>query len=193
MGYLSLTDADRAEMLAAIGVSSIDELFEQIPPGVRFDRELDVPPELPELELVRHLDGAGRAERPHGSRALVPRRRHLRPLRPRGCRRPALPRRVPHCVHAVSTGDEPGRAAGDLRVPERHLRADRHGRLERIRIRRMHGRRRCVLRREAHERQSQDRPRRDVEPTGAPGRQDVRPWFRPRSRRGPASRGHDRP
>ena len=28
MGYLSLTDADRAEMLAAIGVSSIDELFD---------------------------------------------------------------------------------------------------------------------------------------------------------------------
>ena len=55
MGYLSLTDADRAEMLAAIGVSSIDELFEQIPQGVRFDRELDVPPALPELELVRHF------------------------------------------------------------------------------------------------------------------------------------------
>ena len=56
MGYLSLTDADRAEMLAAIGVSSIDELFEQIPPGVRFDRELDVPPALGEAELVRHLE-----------------------------------------------------------------------------------------------------------------------------------------
>src|SRR6476659_2080897 len=57
MGYLSLTDADRAEMLAAIGVSSVDELFEQIPPGVRFDRELDVPEELTELELVAHLSG----------------------------------------------------------------------------------------------------------------------------------------
>src|SRR5262245_10322981 len=55
MSYLSLTDADRAEMLAAIGVASIDELFEQIPPGVRFDRELDVPPELSELELTAHL------------------------------------------------------------------------------------------------------------------------------------------
>jgi glycine dehydrogenase subunit 1 len=55
MGYLSLTDADRAEMLAAIGVSSIEELFEQIPPAVRFERELDVPPGLSELELVRHL------------------------------------------------------------------------------------------------------------------------------------------
>jgi glycine dehydrogenase subunit 1 len=54
-GYLSLTDADRAEMLAAIGVSSIDELFEQVPPGVRFERELDVPPALSELELVNHM------------------------------------------------------------------------------------------------------------------------------------------
>ena len=56
MGYLSLTDADRAEMLAAIGVGSIDELFEQIPAGVRFDRELDVPPALGEAELMRHLE-----------------------------------------------------------------------------------------------------------------------------------------
>ena len=55
-GYLSITDADREEMLAAIGVSSIDELFEQIPVGVRFDRELDVPPALGEPELVRHLE-----------------------------------------------------------------------------------------------------------------------------------------
>jgi glycine dehydrogenase subunit 1 len=55
MGYLSLTDADRAEMLAAIGVSSVDELFEQVPPGVRFDRELDVPEALTEVELVSHL------------------------------------------------------------------------------------------------------------------------------------------
>jgi glycine dehydrogenase subunit 1 len=42
-------------MLAAIGVSSIDDLFEQVPPGVRFDRELDVPAALTELELVGHL------------------------------------------------------------------------------------------------------------------------------------------
>ena len=55
-GYLSLTDEDRAEMLAAIGVSSIDELFEQIPPAVRFTRELEVPPALGEAELMRHLE-----------------------------------------------------------------------------------------------------------------------------------------
>ncbi len=55
-GYLSLTDADRAEMLAAIGVTSVEELFEQVPAGVRFDRELDVPPALGEPELARHLE-----------------------------------------------------------------------------------------------------------------------------------------
>jgi glycine cleavage system P protein (glycine dehydrogenase) subunit 1 len=54
-GYLSLTDADRDEMLAAIGVSSLDELFEQVPAGVRLTRELDIPPALGETELVRHI------------------------------------------------------------------------------------------------------------------------------------------
>ena len=55
-GYLSLTDRDRDEMLAAIGVSSIDDLFEQIPEPVRFAGELDVPPALSEAELVRHFE-----------------------------------------------------------------------------------------------------------------------------------------
>jgi glycine dehydrogenase subunit 1 len=55
-GYLSLTDADREEMLAAIGVSSVDELFEQVPPGVRLDRALDLPPALGEADLVRHVE-----------------------------------------------------------------------------------------------------------------------------------------
>jgi glycine dehydrogenase subunit 1 len=54
--YLSITDSDREEMLAAIGVSSVDELFEQVPEGVRLGRELDVPPALGEVELARHLE-----------------------------------------------------------------------------------------------------------------------------------------
>ncbi|MGH3077342.1 MAG: aminomethyl-transferring glycine dehydrogenase subunit GcvPA [Gaiellaceae bacterium] len=56
MSYLSLTDADREAMLAAIGVSSVDELFEQVPPGVRLDRPLDLPPALGEPELARHVE-----------------------------------------------------------------------------------------------------------------------------------------
>jgi glycine dehydrogenase subunit 1 len=52
VGYLSLTDRDREEMLAAIGVSSVEELFDQIPAGVRFHGELDVEPELTEQEIT---------------------------------------------------------------------------------------------------------------------------------------------
>jgi glycine dehydrogenase subunit 1 len=56
VSYLSLTDADREAMLATVGVSTIDELFADIPPGVRFDRALDVPPALTEAELQRHME-----------------------------------------------------------------------------------------------------------------------------------------
>jgi glycine cleavage system P protein (glycine dehydrogenase) subunit 1 len=56
VSYLSLTDADRDTMLAAIGVASIDELFRDIPEGVHFTGDLDVPPALPEAELTRHLE-----------------------------------------------------------------------------------------------------------------------------------------
>jgi glycine dehydrogenase subunit 1 len=55
LGYLSLTDADRDEMLAAIGVSSVEELFRDVPAGVRLDRPLNLEPPLGEQELSRHL------------------------------------------------------------------------------------------------------------------------------------------
>jgi glycine dehydrogenase subunit 1 len=53
--YLSLTDADRDAMLETIGVSSVEELFQDIPAGVRFERELDLEPALSEGELLQHL------------------------------------------------------------------------------------------------------------------------------------------
>src|SRR5438034_3427650 len=56
MSYLSLTERDREEMLAAIGVNSVAELFRDIPAGVRLDRELDLEPPLTEHELTRHLE-----------------------------------------------------------------------------------------------------------------------------------------
>src|SRR5689334_18830342 len=42
-------------MLAAIGVSSVEELFRDIPSGVRFDRGLSLDRPLGEQELSRHL------------------------------------------------------------------------------------------------------------------------------------------
>jgi glycine cleavage system P protein (glycine dehydrogenase) subunit 1 len=55
VGYLSLTDSDREEMLDAVGLSSIEELFADIPAALRYRAELDVPPALSEQELVAHL------------------------------------------------------------------------------------------------------------------------------------------
>src|SRR3954464_9876219 len=54
--YLSLTEADQKAMLAAIGVSSVDELFDDIPKGVRLDRPPDLEPPLSEAGLVGHLE-----------------------------------------------------------------------------------------------------------------------------------------
>jgi len=57
VSFLSLTDQDREQMLETIGVDSIDDLFEQIPEGVRLGRALDLEPALSEPELVDHLTG----------------------------------------------------------------------------------------------------------------------------------------
>ena len=53
--YTSATDADRAEMLDAIGVGSIDELFAAVSEGVRLGRPLDLPPGKPEQEVYTRL------------------------------------------------------------------------------------------------------------------------------------------
>jgi glycine dehydrogenase subunit 1 len=55
VSFTSLTDEDRAAMLAAIGVDSVAELFVEIPADVRLDRPLQVDPALTEAELWAHL------------------------------------------------------------------------------------------------------------------------------------------
>jgi glycine dehydrogenase subunit 1 len=53
--YVSATDADRREMLAAIGVASIDELFADIPQALRLTRELALGAGLSEQEVYDEL------------------------------------------------------------------------------------------------------------------------------------------
>jgi glycine dehydrogenase subunit 1 len=54
--YTSTTDDDLRAMLAAIGVGSLEELFDrQVPAGVRLGRALDLPAGLPEQEVFAHL------------------------------------------------------------------------------------------------------------------------------------------
>jgi len=56
VSYLALTDADREAMLDAIGVSSVEELFADLPEGVRLRRELDLLPALTEQELTAYFE-----------------------------------------------------------------------------------------------------------------------------------------
>jgi glycine dehydrogenase subunit 1 len=50
------TGSEVEEMLSAIGASSLDELFEQIPSSVRLDGPLGVPEGVSELEIVSDLE-----------------------------------------------------------------------------------------------------------------------------------------
>jgi glycine dehydrogenase subunit 1 len=54
MSYVPHTDADRAEMLAAIGVERIEDLFHDVPAARRFP-ELDLPEPLSEMEIMAEL------------------------------------------------------------------------------------------------------------------------------------------
>jgi glycine dehydrogenase subunit 1 len=68
MRYLPLTDADRREMLAAIGVASIEALFAEVPPRARRQDLLDLPRAMGELEVERRL-GAMAAKNLHAGAA----------------------------------------------------------------------------------------------------------------------------
>lgn len=54
--YLPNTDADRRQMVEALGLQSVEELFADIPDRVRFKGKLELPRAMSELELVRHMD-----------------------------------------------------------------------------------------------------------------------------------------
>src|SRR5271167_2400010 len=51
MRYLPLTPHDRGEMLARIGVPSIDALFAEVPDAARLDGLLDLPRAMGEIEV----------------------------------------------------------------------------------------------------------------------------------------------
>lgn len=55
MPYIPTTPAEREEMLRACGMSSLEELFADIPEEVKLKRELDLPAPLAEAEVLRHL------------------------------------------------------------------------------------------------------------------------------------------
>ncbi|WP_100373456.1 aminomethyl-transferring glycine dehydrogenase subunit GcvPA [Bacillus sp. FJAT-45037] len=55
--YLPMTEQDQLDMLKTIGVKSIEELFSDIPEGIRYKGELNIPKALKEPELIRYFEG----------------------------------------------------------------------------------------------------------------------------------------
>lgn len=69
MRFAPHTDDDVHQMLAEIGVGSLDDLFEQIPTSVRLDRPLGLPEGVSEMEILADLGAL--AARNRGDRKSV--------------------------------------------------------------------------------------------------------------------------
>ena len=67
MRYLPLTDRDRRDMLAAIGVDSIDALFADVPGAARLHDLVDLPTAKGELEVERLISQMASRNVPAGS------------------------------------------------------------------------------------------------------------------------------
>ena len=66
MSYISLSDKDKREMLALLGISSAEELFASIPDEIRLKRDLFIPKAMTEPELeafFENLAGENEAHR----------------------------------------------------------------------------------------------------------------------------------
>jgi len=59
MRYLPKSPAEREQMLAAIGARAIDELFATIPAQYRLTRDLDIPRQQAESEIISYFKSAG--------------------------------------------------------------------------------------------------------------------------------------
>ena len=66
MPYIQNTEREVREMLKAIGVSSIEDLFKDIPAGVRVKGDLNLPSQMSELELLRHIESLASKNRTVG-------------------------------------------------------------------------------------------------------------------------------
>ncbi len=134
--YTSATDADRRAMLDAIGVDSIEALFADIPAALRLDRGARPAGRARRAGGVRAPARAGRAEtsrpRTRSASSAPACTTHYVPALIDSI---ILALGVPDAVHAVPAGDLAGRAAGDVRVPDGDLGADRAAGLQRLRLR----------------------------------------------------------
>ena len=62
MPFIPHTDADVAEMLAAVGVPDVESLFDEIPPALRSGEFERVADGLAEMEVLRRLGERARQD-----------------------------------------------------------------------------------------------------------------------------------
>ncbi|HYN76373.1 MAG TPA: aminomethyl-transferring glycine dehydrogenase subunit GcvPA [Lamprocystis sp. (in: g-proteobacteria)] len=62
MPFVPHTDADIAAMLGAIGAASIDDLFDEIPPGLRIGELAAIPTGQAEMDITRLMHARARAD-----------------------------------------------------------------------------------------------------------------------------------
>ncbi len=67
MRYIPLTETEQQEMLAAIGASSVDELFHDIPDYLRLKHPLNLPSAMSEWALLHHARQMSSENVPHDS------------------------------------------------------------------------------------------------------------------------------
>ena len=135
MRYLPKSPGERIEMLQQIGAGSIDDLFSTIPQEYRLERDLDVPRQMGESEIVDYFRQASlKSAAGYTSFLGAGAYRHYRPG---DYRFAGAAGRVPHLLHSLPGGDYPGNPAGHLRVPDHDLRAHRHGDRQRLHVRRL--------------------------------------------------------
>ncbi|HET7718838.1 MAG TPA: hypothetical protein VFK43_02645, partial [Acidimicrobiales bacterium] len=66
MHFVPHTDEEIAEMLAFMGLSSVEELFDAVPAGLRLAGGLDMAPGLAEADVAGRFDAYAGANRPVG-------------------------------------------------------------------------------------------------------------------------------
>jgi glycine dehydrogenase subunit 1 len=69
MSYIPHTDAERQQMLSAIGVSTIEDLFEAVPASHRFPK-LDLPAPMSEMEVMAEMQALAEANEHAGDFAI---------------------------------------------------------------------------------------------------------------------------
>ena len=123
--------AERDEMLARIGASSLDALIDEaIPPAIRLAKPLDLPPGVSEYQFLRDLRTV--ASRNQVFRSFIglgySRLRHAERHPPQRARKS----RLVHALHAVSGRDRSGASRGAAQLPDDGARPDRDGGGERV-------------------------------------------------------------